>query len=407
MRAGFQPGGVGAAEQVVTDDLHRDADAMAGDLVACRRDLHRHPELGFQERRTAAVVESRLRQLGLEVRPGVAETGVVGVLRAPGERRGGAVLLRADMDALPIQEVPGRDYGSHVPGRMHACGHDGHTAMLLGAAVLLCARREGLPRDVVFCFQPAEEGLGGALRMIEAGVLDDPPVRSAYALHLWTGFPAGSVHLRAGPIMAAQDEFTARILGRGGHGALPHRSVDPVVATAHGVVALQCLVSREIDPFDSAVVSVGRVEAGSAANVIPEEARLDGTLRSFSDDARERLRERVPAILEATARAHRCRLLFDLRPGYPAVVNDSTAVDRAREAASRTVGPDRVAETPPLAAAEDFAYFLEKVPGAFVFLGAGNEDRGITAPHHSPEFDIDESALPRGAELLARLALTG
>jgi amidohydrolase len=385
------------------DDLKRDAERLLGRLVEWRRTLHRHPETAFEERRTAAFVAERLRALDLETRTGVARTGVVGLL--PSGRRDGTVLLRADMDALPIQEVAGRDYGSGIPGLMHACGHDGHMAMLLGAAELLAARRRDLRRDVVFCFQPAEEGLGGARTMIEEGLLESHDVREAYALHLWSQFPSGTLHVRAGAIMAAQDEFVAAIVGRGGHAALPHQAADPIVAACLAVVGLQTVVSRSVDPLEPAVVSVGSFHAGTAPNVIPGEARLHGTLRSFCPEVREILRRRVAEILEAAARGALCSLELDLRPGYPAVVNDAEATGRMRRAAIETLGEPAVVETKPQAASEDFAYFLERVPGAFAFLGSGDPARGLDAPHHSPGFDIDESVLPRGAEILARLAL--
>jgi len=386
------------------DDLRRAADELAADLVAWRRELHQHPELGFEERRTAAWLEERLGALGLELRSGLARTGLAGLLRA-GQRRMPAVLLRADMDGLPIQEVAGRDYGSLNPGAMHACGHDAHMAMLVGAATLLAPLAGRLPRDVLFCFQPAEEGQGGAERMIREGVLDLADVGSVFALHVWSQFEAGTVHVRSGPMLAAQDEFRARVLGRGGHGAMPHTTADPIVAAAQGVVALQSIVSREVDPVAPAVVTVGAFHGGSAPNVIPDEVRLEGTLRSFDEQVREHLRARVEELLRSSAEGGRCRLEFDLRPGFPAVVNDAKAVGTARRIAETVFGRDAVHEPVPLAAAEDFAYFLRARPGAFVLLGAGNRERGIDAPHHSPLFDIDESVLPRGAEFLARLAL--
>lgn len=387
------------------EDLHGAADALAARVVAWRRELHAFPELGFEEHRTSAFVVERLRELGVEqIRTGVAETGVVAVLPG-GDPAAEAVLLRADMDALPIQEVSGREYGSQVPGRMHACGHDGHTAMLLGAASLLAARRDRLPRSVVLCFQPGEEGMGGGRRMIEEGVLETPPVGRCFGLHLWSQFPAGTLHVRAGATMAAQDEFTATIRGRGGHGALPHQALDPIVAAAQTVTALQAVVSRSIDPIQPAVVTVGSLHAGSAPNVIPDEAVFEGTLRSFDESVRETIRERVRRVIESTAEAAGCTAELDLRHGYPAVVNDAAAADDVRRAAEAVFGAGNVVEPDPMAAAEDFAYFLRERPGAFAFLGAGNVERGITAPHHSPAFDIDESVLPRGAELLARLAL--
>ncbi len=387
-----------------SDALRADAERLRQEIVGWRRALHRRPELGFEERETAALVERALRGMGLEPRTGVARTGVVAVLRAPSPG-GPAVLLRADMDGLPVQEVEGREYGSEIPGRMHACGHDGHTAMLLGAAALLASRRTALARDVVLCFQPGEEGFGGAREMVAAGILAEHGVGEAYALHLWTPFRAGTIQVRSGPTMAAQDEFTATFVGRGGHGALPHHARDPIVAASLGVVALQQVVSRAVDPLAAAVATVGSFHAGSAPNVIPDAATLVGTLRSFQDDVRETLRDRVPRAFDGAASAAGCTLDFELRRGYPAVVNDPACVELARRAARRVVGDEAVIEPPPVAAAEDFAYFLKEVPGAFLFVGAGDPGRGLDAPHHSPRFDIDEAVLPRGAELLARIAL--
>jgi len=388
----------------MADDLKRRVQELTASLVSWRRALHKRPELGFVEHETAAFVAGRLREIEAEVKTGVAETGVVGVIRAAKAKRP-PVLLRADMDGLPVDEVPGRPYGSEIVGRMHACGHDGHMAMLLGAATVLSGLRDRLDRDVVCCFQPGEEGFGGAEAMIRAGVLSENGVGEAYGLHLWSLFPVGTVQVRAGATMAAQDEFEAKLVGKGGHGALPHDAVDPVLAAAHAIVALQSVVSRSIDPVQPAVLSVGSLHAGSAANVIPDDATLRGTMRSFDDGVRETLRRRVREVLEGCAAAAGCGLEFNLMPGYPAVVNDPAAVARVRRHAAAVVGEGNVVDPAPMAAAEDFAYFLQKVPGAFTFIGAGNVSREIVAPHHSPRFDIDEAALPVGAELLARIAL--
>ena len=388
----------------MSDTVKSRADELAPTIVDWRRDLHRRPELGFEEIWTSGYVKERLEPLGLEIHTGIAETGIAAILRAREPKRPG-VLLRADMDALPLDEVPGRDYGSQTEGRMHACGHDGHMSMLLGAATMLSERREELDRDVLFCFQPGEEGYGGGEKMIQQGVLDLTPIGSAYALHLWSPLPAGTVHVRPGPMMAAQDSFTVRILGKGGHAAMPHAAQDTVVAAAYAVTALQTVVSRNVDPLEAAVVSVGLLHAGTVSNILPDEAVLSGTLRSFSPEVRELLKRRAAEVIEQAALAQGCRAEFKLESGYPATVNDAAAVEQVRAIAAPVFGAENVHEPPPMAPAEDFSYFLNERPGAFILVGAGNEERGITAPHHSPAFDIDESVLPRGAELLVRIAL--
>ncbi len=342
--------------------------------------------------------------MNLEIHTGIAETGIAAILRA-GNSEGPGVLLRADMDALPLTEVEGREYGSQNEGRMHACGHDGHMSMLLGAATILSERRDRLKRDVLFCFQPGEEGFGGGEKMIQQGVLELTEIGSAFALHLWSPVEAGTVHVRPGPIMAAQDSFAARIVGKGGHAAMPHTTRDPIVAAAHAVTALQAIVSRNVDPVAPAVVSVGLLQAGTASNVIPDDARLEGTLRSFSPEVRELLKERTAEVIAHAAQSNGCRSEFELKSGYPATVNDPAAVETVRRLAAPVFGEENVIAPQPMAPAEDFSYFLQERPGAFILVGAGNRQRGITAPHHSPEFDIDESVLPRGAELLTRLAL--
>jgi amidohydrolase len=385
-------------------DPRREADALASQIVDWRRRLHQHPELGFEEVQTSAFVAERLAQLGLEVRTGLAHTGVVGILRAE-RKQDPAILLRADMDALPVQEVEGREYGSTVAGKMHACGHDGHTAMLLGAATLLAPLASRLSRDVIFCFQPGEEGMGGAEKMIDEGVLDLVETGTVFGLHLWAGSQVGTALVRPGPAMAAQDEFEARIVGVGGHGAMPQTTVDPIITAAQAVTALQGVISRNVDPVDTAVVTVGSLHAGEAPNVIPDFAVLRGTMRSFSEEVRELLKRRVREVLEGTAAAGGCRAEFELKPGYPATVNDPAATRHVASLAREVFGADGVIEPPPIAASEDFSYFLRERPGAFVFVGASNEAKGITAPHHSPRFDVDEDALPRGTELLVRLAL--
>lgn len=379
------------------------AERISGDMVDWRRALHRHPELGFEERETAAFVAGHLEDLGLEIHSGIAQTGIAAILRAPAAE-GPAVLLRADLDALPIQEVAGREYGSRVDGLMHACGHDGHVAMLIGAATLLAERRDALARDVMFCFQPAEESRGGAEAMLREGVLDLVEIGAVYGLHLWSQEETGTVLIRPGPAMAAADEFAADIVGKGGHGAMPQAARDPIVAAAQAVVALQSIVARGVDPGAPAVVTVGAINGGSATNIIPERVSLKGTLRSYSEDVRQFLRRRVAEVLRATAEAAGCTCEFEIGAGFPVLVNDPAAVEIVQREAIALLGEDNVRDPGLMPASEDFAFFLRERPGAFAFLGAGNPGRGITSSHHSPDFDFDEAALPIGAALLARLA---
>jgi amidohydrolase len=309
------------------------------------------------------------------------------------------------MDALPIQEVAGRDYGSRIDGLMHACGHDGHVAMLLGAATLLAERRDGLARDVLFCFQPAEESRGGAEAMLRDGVLDLAEIGSVYGLHLWSQEQTGTVLVRPGPAMAAADEFSADMVGQGGHGAMPQAARDPIVAAAQAVVALQSIVARGVDPGEPAVVTVGAINGGSATNIIPERVHLKGTLRSYSEEVRRFLQRRVEEVLRATAEGAGCNSEFELGAGFPVLVNDPAAVEIVQREAAALLEEGNVRDPGLMPASEDFAFFLRERPGAFVFLGAGNVGRGITSPHHSPGFDFDEAALPIGAALLAKLAL--
>jgi amidohydrolase len=376
--------------------------ALADEVVATRRDFHAHPELGYQERRTAGIVAARLRELGLDVREHVAETGVIGLLR--GARPGPTVLLRADMDALPIQETGDAPYRSTIPNVMHACGHDGHTAVLLGVARLLAGQRDSLPGTVKFVFQPAEEGGAGAKRMIEEGALESPSVEAAFGIHLWNDGPVGAVGVRDGAFMAASDSFDLVVKGQGGHAAGPHRTIDPVVTAAHLIVALQTIVSRQVDPLQSAVVTVGHIEGGHARNVIPDEVLLQGTVRTFDPG----LRQAMPERLERTARSvcaafgGECGLRYWF--GYPPTVNDPGMADLVREAAREVVGEERLVVAPQVMGAEDMSYFLERVPGCFFRVGSANAERGLTRPHHNPAFDFDEDALPIGVEVLARTA---
>ena len=369
-------------------------------LIRDRRDLPQPPELGFQETRTAALVAERLRSLGYETRTAVGRTGVLGVRE---EGNGGrCVLLRADMDALPVDEANDIPYRSRHAGRMHACGHDGHVAIGLEVARRLAA--VSLPGTVKLAFQPAEELSGGATAMIDDGVLADPTVDAALGIHLWNPLPVGTIGIMAGPIMASVDEFEITIAGKGAHAAMPHLGVDPVLIAAHIVTALQSLVSRRRDPFEEGVVSVTQVSAGHAFNVIPADATLRGTVRTFGGI----FYERAPRLVEDTARglaaAFGAEATVRFRRLTAPLVNDRRIADLMSSVAEEIVGKERVKGGIRTMGGEDMSRFLERVPGCFAFVGSAKAD-GTSAPHHSPHFDIEEAALGIGVELLSRTAL--
>ena len=378
--------------------LSPDVSAMAHELVALRRDLHQNPELAWAERRTAARVAAFLEGAGLEVRTAVAGTGVLATARGAGRR---TVLLRVDMDGLPIQEQGDAPYASRVPGVMHACGHDGHTAMGAAAVRVLAGRRPG--GTVRVLFQPAEEGEGGAQAMIAEGALEGVDV--VLGIHLWNELPVGTIGVKAGPLMAAVDRLRLVVRGRGGHGGHPHRAADPVVAAAHVVVALQTIVAREVSPLESAVVTLGAIHGGQAFNVIPDAVTLTGTVRTFDPEIRRAMPERIRRIAAGVAEALQCEAEVEVRPGNPPVVNDAAVAALARRAAARVVGDERVVEPEPTMGGEDMAVYFERVPGCFVFVGSANAARGLDQPHHSPRFDFDEEALAIGCEFLVEAAL--
>jgi amidohydrolase len=370
------------------------------EMTAWRRDLHAHPELGFEERRTAAFVASKLDSFGFdEVHTRIATTGVVGVLRAGSGSR--AIGMRADMDALPIHETTGRPYASTVPGKMHACGHDGHTTMLLGAARYLAETRN-FDGTVYFIFQPAEELEGGARVMVEEGLFERFPVPRVFGLHNWPRAPLGSFGMRHGPIMAAADRVEIRVTGQGGHGAMPHLCRDPLVAAAQIVVALQAIVGRNVDPVAQGVVSITQFHGGDADNVIPQTVTLRGTCRSFTAEVRDLLERRIDEIARGVAAAHQVAAEVVYTRGYPATVNTETEVALAAEAAVDVVGDDRVdPSVAPVMGAEDFAFMLEQKPGAYIFMGGGGDDNAPML--HSPDYDFNDEALPFGASYWARL----
>jgi len=382
--------------------LDPDVARLQPTLSAIRRTIHQYPEMGFTETRTAALVAERLRDLGLPVRTEVAETGVVGLLR--GARPGRTLLLRADMDCLPVTEATGAPYASRHPGYMHACGHDGHVAMLLGAAEILAARRPRLAGAVKLVFQPAEEGPGGAEPMIKAGVLEDPHVDAAMGLHLLTDYPVGKVAVKPGPVMAATDSFALVVRGRGGHGAAPHQTIDAIVVAAHIVTALQTISAREVAPPVPVVVSIGTIHGGFRNNVIAPEVELTGTVRSFDTKLRAELPKRIERIARGVATGLGAEVDVTYTFGYPATVNDPAVTDVVRAAAADVVGEAAVIAPDPIMGGEDMAYFLEAVPGCFAFIGAANPERGLVHPHHSPRFDFDEAALALGVQVLVRTA---
>ncbi|HZG63250.1 MAG TPA: amidohydrolase [Rubrobacteraceae bacterium] len=374
-------------------------DSFGEDIISLRREIHREPELGFDTRKTAEKVLAALDGLPLDVQTGVAENGLVATLKGGGE--GPTVALRADMDALPIYEETGLPFASETDGKMHACGHDGHTSMLVGAARALCEDhlRERLNGTVKFVFQPAEEGGGGGQVMVEKGVADG--VDSIFALHLWPGLEFGKAATKAGPIMAAADAFEMEIKGKGGHGAMPHMTVDAVAIAAQVVTVLQTVVAREVNPVEPAVLTVGEIEAGTAFNIIPETARLGGTVRTVDADLRQRMPERIEELARGVARGMRGDAELNYRFSYPVTRNDAGAAGLALNVAKELFGEDRAMEVEhPSMGGEDFAFFLEELPGAYIWLGVGDVS-GL----HTPRFAFDEEILPQGAALLAALAL--
>lgn len=373
-----------------------------------RRDFHMHPELGFREIRTGGIVAKELESLGLEVTKGVGQTGVVGLLE--GAKPGPTLLLRFDMDALPIIEDTGADYASQTSGVMHACGHDGHTAIGLTVAKILHAHRDQLAGTIKFCFQPSEEGnngeeIGGAEMMMRDGVLDSPKVDMTLSLHLWNEKPLGWVHVAKGPVMAGAEQFKIKLIGKGGHGAVPNATVDPIIAATQIVSAAQSIVSRNVGPLETAVVSFTMLHSGTAFNVIPQEAILEGTIRTFDSKVREKVLERFDKIVRGVASAMGCEVEMTVKRLTPALVNADEVAESVQQSARRVLPDADHDNTPYLTmGAEDMAYMQEKVPGCYFFVGSANKERGLHYGHHHPKFDFDEEALVRGAALMASAA---
>jgi amidohydrolase len=373
-------------------------------LVELRRDFHRHPELAHQEHRTAAIIADRLRDLQMDhVRTGVGRTGVVGVLR--GGRPGRTVMLRADIDALPLTETDrGQPYMSVEPGTHHACGHDGHIAILLTVAELLSRRKTELPGNAVLVFQPAEERVGGAEGMLEDGALDPKP-DACFGLHLWNELEVGRIDVRPGPVYASADSFAITLSSSGGHAAMPHQAPDPVVAAAQLVVALQTLVSRDTPPIEPAVLTIGSIHGGTAANIIPSRVELQGTLRVFDADLRQRLLSRMRELLDGVASTFHVKAELRMTDSCPACVNEAAMAELVDRVARRILGPQQVLSTMRTLGADDMSLFLNAAPGCYFFVGSANRERGLNSPHHSPTFDFDERALDIGVQLLTNVAL--
>ena len=375
--------------------------ARAGEFISLRRDIHRHPELAFEEHRTAALVADKLEGWGYAVERGIGGTGVVGrLVRGTGARRLG---LRADMDALPIDEASGTEWASVRPGLMHACGHDGHTAMLLGAVRELVARRDALCGEVRFLFQHAEEvNPGGAEEMVQRGVMDG--VTRVIGTHLWAQLECGKVGVPSGAVTAAPDTFWITIRGKGGHAAIPQQTVDPIAIGAQVVTNLQHLVARGVDPLDSAVVSITQFHAGTTHNVIPESAELNGTVRTLDPVVRTELAARMERVIRGVTEAHGAEYEFIYERGYRPVVNDAAVTAELTEIVAAVCGRDALAPMRPVMVGEDFSAFQQKAPGTFVFVGAARPIDGAVHPHHHPKFDIDERALETGVKIFVAAA---
>lgn len=371
------------------------------EIIDIRRDIHRHPELGFEVHRTAGLVADYLKKLGLPVKTGVGKTGVVADLA--GGHPGPTIALRADMDALPIQETGDVSYRSTVDGVMHACGHDGHTAMLLGAAKVLTGKKENIHGDVRFIFQPAEEGDGGARYMIGDGCLDG--VDEIYGLHLWNYQPAGEIGLTSGPVLSCADIFEITIEGSGGHGAAPQGTRDAIVTASSLVSAFQTIISRNVNPLDSGVVTVGTIHGGDSFNIIAEKVTMTGTVRAYREEVRQLIKTRMNEIIHGAELAYGVTIDFNYIDGYPPTVNTDKCVDRMNLSAEK-ITPGRVVEPYLTMGGEDFSYYLQKIPGCFAFIGSRPSGREpMSVPHHCSHFDIEEASLLTGTSLLVQLIM--
>jgi amidohydrolase len=374
---------------------------VEAEVIALRREFHQNPELGFEEVETANRVAAYLRELGIEVQTGVGKTGVVGLLQ--GGQPGPVIALRADLDALPITEKTGVEYVSQCAGKMHACGHDGHTAILMGTAKVLSQLKQEIKGAVKFIFQPAEEGPGGALPMIEEGVLENPKVDAIFGLHIWPGFKTGEIGLGYGAVMAAPDQFVLKIIGKGGHGSQPHETVDAIAVTAQVISSLQQVVSRQIVPTQPVVLTIGTIHGGYRHNVIADEVEMTGTVRTLSPIIRDEVPQRMEEVIKGITSAFGATYELQYTRLYPPVINDQKMAELVEEVGRKTLGATAVvAIEEPTMGGEDFAYFLEKIPGAFFRLGCSNGPE-TNYPLHHPQFNLDEAGLIHGVKVLCNL----
>lgn len=387
----------------MSSDVREEVHARREEMVSLRRDLHAHPETAFQEERTSRLVAERLADFGLKVSTGAAETGVTAVIG--GGAPGPTLMLRADMDALPIQETSDRPYASRTPGVMHACGHDGHTAALVTVAGILAERRQSLKGRVLLVFQPAEENMGGARLMIKEGVMANPPVDRVLGFHLWNSLPVGQLGIKPGAIFAAVDEIELVVKGTGGHGAMPHQTVDPIPVAAQVISSLQLLVSREKHYAEGAVLTLGRIQGGTAFNIIATEVEMRGTLRTFNEGLRRQILARIPEVMAGVCAAFNADFEFRHLQGCPAVMNDPEVAEFVRRVATDVVGEANLPAVVPSTVGDDMALFQLEAPGCYFLVGSSNPAAGLDAPHHSPSFDFDEDALLIAAETLARASL--
>jgi len=370
-------------------------------LVEIRRTIHRHPELGFEEVETSTLISEWLQKFGLEVKRGMAKTGVVGLLK--GKNPGRTVAIRADMDALPMDEINQVPYASQIKGKMHACGHDAHVTILLGVARFFSSVPDHVKGNIKWVFQPAEEGGGGGRIMVEEGVLENPKVDAIFGAHVFPFLSVGKVGIYEREGLAAADRFAIKIIGKGGHAASPHVSKDPILAAGHLITQIHSIVSRNINPLESGVITIGKVSGGTASNIIPDEVELMGTVRSLNPSVREELKSRIEQVTQGVARSFSVHCRFDFENGYPVLINDSEMSRLVGLACSKGIGKENVEVLKPSMGGEDFAYYLEKVPGSFFRLGCRNEGKGIVHPYHSSLFDIDEEVLPFGVEMFIRI----